>query len=183
MFKIDVFEEGQLIPRVDYEIYRGKEQLNLTICQNTNIKILYPAIIKEDEEFKHNIFSDYYNNICHTYTTKTGTDISLKDRKKEFNNNNMSLCESNCQYNGYNSSIKKAECNCEVKINIPLMSEIILNKDKLTKITDIKNNINLSIMKCYNVLFSLKGLKNNIGNYILLSIIFIAICCFVFYLI
>ena len=182
IFKIDFFEEGQLIPRVEYELYRRKEQLNLTICQNTKIKILYPAKIEENEEFKHNISSEYYNNICHTYTTKYGTDITIKDRKIEFNNNNMSLCESNCQYDGYNSSMKKAECNCEIKISIPLMSEIINNKDNLLRITDIKNSINLSIMKCYNILFSLEGLKKNIGNYILLSMIFIAICCFVIYL-
>ena len=68
--------------RVDYEIFNfeTKEQLNLTICQNTKIKILMPAIIDENEEFKYNISSDYYNNICYIYTTKNGTDITLKDR-------------------------------------------------------------------------------------------------------
>ena len=185
IFKIDQYEEGILIPRIFYEIFnsRTKEQLNLTICKKTKIKILYPSIIEEDEEFKHNMYNDYYNDICHSYTTKDGTDITLKDRKIEFNNKNLSLCESNCEYYGYNTSIKKVECNCDAKIKIPLISEVIINKDILMKIVDIKSIINLSVMKCYSTLFSLKGLKNNIGNYILLSIIFIAICCFIIYLI
>ena len=89
----------------------------------------------------------------------------------------MSVCESNCEYDGYNSSIKKAECDCEIKIKIPLMSEIIINKDKLLqKFVNIKSEINLSIMKCYSILFNLEELKNNIGNYIILSIIFIGLC-------
>ena len=95
----------------------------------------------------------------------------------------MSLCESNCEYKGYNSTIKKAECNCEVKNKISLISEIIENKDEiLNKFSDIKSSINLSVMKCYYTLFNLEVLKNNIGNYILLSMINISICCFIIYL-
>ena len=37
--------------------------------------------------------SDYYNDICSSTTSECGTDISLKDRKNEFINNIMSLCE------------------------------------------------------------------------------------------
>ena len=91
----------------------------------------------------------------------------------------MSLCEKNCDYKGYDSEIKKAECECEIKINMPLMSEIVINKEKLmNNLVYIKNIINLKIMKCYKILFSINGLKNNIGSYILLSIIFIIILIF-----
>ena len=178
-------KKDYLIPRVDYEVFnfKTKAQLNLSICQNSKIKILMPAVIEEDEEYKHNISSDYYNNICHVYKTKNGVDITLADRKEEFNNNNMSLCESNCEYKGYNSTIKKAECNCQVKNKITSMSEIFEHKDEFfKKFTDVKSSINLSIMKCYYTLFSLIGLKNNIGNYIILSMIGISICCFFIYL-
>ena len=134
--------------------------------------ILLPEIINEKEEFKHNSSSEYYNDICYTYTTENGTDISLKDRKNEFINNNLSLCVINCDYNGYKSEIKKVECDCEVKIKIPLMSEIIFNKYKLlNNIKDFENIINIKIMKCFNKLFSIEGLKYNIRSYILLSII------------
>ena len=43
----------------------------------------------------------------------------------------MSLCESNCEYNGYDSKKKKVKCDCEPKIKISLVSEIISNKEKV----------------------------------------------------
>ena len=181
IFKVDLYEKGLLIPTIEYEIYNSKtkKQLNLTVCKDIKIDILIPVSIKEGDEYKHNTSSEYYNDICYTYTTENGTDITLNDRKKEFINNNMSLCESNCEYKGYDSNIKKAKCECEPKIKMSLISETINNKDKLLNdLVDIKsviNIINVKIMKCYKVLFTLEGLKENIGNYILLSIIIINI--------
>ena len=78
----------------------------------------------------------------------------------------------NCELDGYNNTIKKSLCECEVKIKLPFFSEIIINKDALfKKFTNIKNILNLNIMKCYKELFSKEGLINNIGSYFLLLII------------
>ena len=68
----------------------------------------------------------------------------------------MSLCESKCEYRGYDTDIKKAKCECEIKLKIPLMSEISLNLNILKKIVDIKNSVNIKIMKCLKVAFSKK---------------------------
>ena len=58
-----------------------------------------------------------------------------------------------------------------------LFSEIKKNKDKLfVHFTDIKNIINIKVMKCFRTLFNIEAIKNNLGNYILLTIIFINIC-------
>ena len=54
------------------------------------MEILYPAIIDENNEFKYNPSSEYYNDICYTYTTENDTDITLTDRKNEYKENNMS---------------------------------------------------------------------------------------------
>ena len=98
----------------------------------------------------------------------------MSDRKKEFEEKNLSLCESNYEYNGYNNNTKKASCECEIKIKMPLISEIVINKDKLyKKFYDIKIYINLNVMKCFIVLFTKKGLIRNIGSYIILGIIFL----------
>ena len=52
----------------------------------------------------------------------------------------------------------KTKCECEVKIKIPFISEIVINKDLLrSKFIDIKNNINLNVMKCYYILFTSEG--------------------------
>ena len=59
----------------------------------------------------------------------------------EFEEKNLSLCESNCEYNGYDNNTKKALCECEVKIKLPLISEIVINKDKLyKKFFNVKNS-------------------------------------------
>ena len=172
ILKIDYFEEGLLIPIVEYEVYSKNEKLDLNYCKDIKINISLPALINEDEDFKYDPQSDYYNDICFIYTTENETDISLSDRKNEFEEKNLSLCESNCEYSGYDNIAKKALCECEIKIKIPLFSDIVINKDKLyKKFYDVKSYINLNVMKCSKVLFTKEGLIRNIGSYIILGII------------
>ena len=179
ILKMDYYEEGLLIPIIEYELYNNitKEKLDLIICQEEKINISIPVEIdKEEELFKYNSSSDYYNDICFTYTTNNKTDITLKDRRNEYTNNNMSLCEVNCEYDGYNSESKQSLCSCQIKINFPLVSEIVINKDKLlNNFIDINTVTNLYTMKCIKLLFSKEGLINNIGSYTLLAIILLYI--------
>ena len=185
IFKIDLFENGSEIPRIEYEIYNSKtkEKLDLFYCQDTKIKINIPANIDIKNEFKYNPASDYYNDFCFPYTTDDRTDIILKDRRNEFIDKNLSICEINCDYKGYNSAMGKVTCECQVKIKIPLMSEIVFNKDLLwSKFVDIKSNINLKVMKCYYILFTSGGLLNNIGSYILLIIIILNIILLILFI-
>ena len=42
-----------------------------------------PIIISENID-KFNINSGYYNDICYTATSDSGTDITLTDRKEEY---------------------------------------------------------------------------------------------------
>ena len=71
-----------------------------------------------------------------------------------------SLCESKCEYKEYDADIKKAN-ECEIKIKIPLMSEITINSNVLEYKLDIKNSLNVKVMKCYKVTLSKEGLKKN----------------------
>ena len=113
--------------------------------------------------------------MCFIFITNNGIDICLYDRKIEFNNNNLSLCEANCDYEGYIFETKMALCNCSIKNEMPLISEIIWNKNDLLK-SDIKRKVmNVEVMKCYYILFSKDGLIKNFVSYIILSIIFINI--------
>ena len=184
IFKMDIYKEGSSVPIVEYEVYdsKTKNQLNLSICNDTKIEILIPVIIEENNINKYNSSDDYYNDICYTYTTESGTDIILTDRKNEFINNNMTICETKCEYEGYELDFKKAKCECEVKIKIPLMSEITINKNILMNKLDIKNSLNIKILKCYKLLLSKNGLIGNIGSYIILSIIFIISICLIIFL-
>ena len=88
--------------------------------------------------------------MCYSCATENGTDIVIKDRQNEFKENNMSLCESNCDYTNYNFTTKKAICECNAKNSFNSISDIKNNKDKLMySFMDLKNAINLEIMKCY----------------------------------
>ena len=93
------------------------------------IKIIHQIEIDENSIFKYDPSSLYYNDICYAYTTENKTDIIIKDRRAEFINNNLSLCESNCNFNGYNNKTKNVECNCPIKIKLPLISEIRIDKE------------------------------------------------------
>ena len=172
ILKIDKFEEGLLIPIIEYKIYNSKtkEKLNLNICNDIKIKLNIPVILDENNLFKYNSSNEYYNNICFSYTTKNNTDIILKDRQNEFINNKMTLCENNCEYSKYDYNTKKVLCECFVKKE--LLSENEINKDKLiNNFKDIKYILNINIIKCYKEAFNKKGLKNNLGNYIMSTII------------
>ena len=131
IFKVDVLDISS-IPIVLYQIYHPitKERLNLTYCNNNAIDISYPVNINEKELFKYDPSSYFYSDICQTYTTEFQTDITLKDRQKEYVDKNLSLCEEDCIYNNYDIETKKVTCECYIKISFPIISEIKINKDK-----------------------------------------------------
>ena len=124
LFKVDIYYEGMLSPIVIYELYYPpeKKRLDLIHCKDVLINISLPAKINEDKLYKYDPSNPFYNDICSTYTTDNGTDISLDDRKNEFINNNMSLCEDGCKYTNYDSRTKKVNCECEIKVTFPLIS-------------------------------------------------------------
>ena len=170
IFKSERSKEGALVPTIEYEVYDiNKNKLNLSICKDVKIDIEIPVLIDEYDLVKYNSSSEYYKDSCYTYTTQNGTDITLEDRKKEFVNNNISLCEDNCQFEGYDSETKKIKCQCQTKSEVSFVSEIYDIKDKLLEdFNDMKEKTN--IFKCVKLLFSKEGLKSNIGSYTILVI-------------
>ena len=97
-------------------------------------------------------------------TSDDGTDICLEDRRKEFVNNNMSLCEENCELMDYNYTTKKAKCLCEVKLETTENYDIKFDKkDFFKSFIDIKNMLNFSVMKCFKYVMKIKDLMKNYG--------------------
>ena len=174
-------EEGMKIPKVEYEIYyplynnKTLAKLNLTYCEGTKIEISISVKINDTID-KYNSSSDYYNNICTKANSKSGTDISLKDRRNEFVENNMSLCEENCDLISYNYTNQKAKCSCDVKLNITQNYDFNFNKkDFFKNFIDIKNIANISILKCYNIVLNIENIIKNYGFYIIGFIMFLYI--------
>ena len=182
-------EEGMKIPKIEYEVYypltgNNLTKLNLTSCKDTKIEISIAVKINGSLD-KYNLKSDYYNDICSIATSESGTDISLKDRKNEFINKNMSLCEENCDLIEYNKTKEKAKCSCDVKLRISENYDIKFNKnDFLKSFTDIKNMLNINIIKCYKTVLKIKKLMKNYGFFIVVSIILLyLLILFIFFFI
>ena len=174
-------EIGMKIPKIEYEIYYplnntvGLTKLNLSSCKETKIEISI-AVKINDVLDKYNSSSDYYSDICYKTTSASGTDISLLDRKNEFVNNNMSLCEENCDFIGYDYNKEKAKCSCSIKLNIPSNYDIKFNKkDFFKNFIDVKNIFNVNIMKCYKTVLKIKGLLNNYGFFFISFIVLLYI--------
>ena len=178
IFKVDVYEEGLIIPIVEYEIYHPYtlEKVDMEICEKEKVQISLPVDINEEDIDKYDPSSNYYNDKCCPSSSEKGVDIILIDRQNEFINNNLTLCENNCKFIGYNHEAMQALCECDIKNEINLISNLDIDKDKLiSNFKDFKSMINLDIVKCYKILFTKKGLIKNIGSYILLSTIFLFI--------
>ena len=119
MKKIDVIQEGMKIPRVEYDVYSklsGNKlvKLNLTVCENSKISLSVPVQISESLD-KLNSSSAYYNDVCYPASSDSGTDISLKDRKKEFVEENKTVCQDDCEFSEYDYNTQKAKCSCKLK--------------------------------------------------------------------
>jgi len=177
IFKTEKYIEGLLIPLIDYDIFDPKtlEKMDLNYCRNKNlmIDIIMPVSINENYLFKYDPNNSYYNDICHTYTTINNTDIILYDRRNEFNNLHMFLCENNCIYKGYDTTNKKSLCQCPSKNRIVFTQNTDIN-ELIYKFNNTKNPTNFLVIKCYKSLFN-KEIIKNIANYIILLILFINI--------
>ena len=123
------------IPIVEYVIFSPdcKKKLDLNVCKNIEIHQFIEVDINEDELFKYDPNGDYYNDKCYTYS-ENGIDKIIFDRKKEFNEKNMSLCEKNCNFNGYDATNKYVDCECHIKESLVNFHNVTINTDSLVNI-------------------------------------------------
>ena len=184
IFKVEQFLEGMLIPTIQYEIFHPftKEKLDLNFDNNKEkIIYIYTSVnINESEEYKYNLKSSYYNDICESFPTN-GIDLTLYERKNEFFQKNMSLCQSYCMLINYDFINKKSICQCNAQEG--LFSSKKKDDNLLKNYNNTKSIINLKVIKCLKILFSKEGLIKNIGNYTISIIILLYIAfCILFYL-
>ena len=188
MKKVDIIQEGVKTPKIEYDVYcklKGNklEKLNIsTVCGDSKISLSIPLELSDDID-KLNTSSGYYNDICYVATSESGTDISLKDRKKEYFEDNKVVCQEDCDFSEYDTNTQKATCSCQVKESSTSFADMTINTTKLYEnFADFKNIVNLKILVCSKILFTKSGLVKNIGSYIILVIIiFHIICMIIFY--
>ena len=91
---MDIKSEDLTSTYVQYEIYNPKtlKKINLDICSNSPISVSIPVTLDENTksiydsltQSGYNLFDlndSFYNDVCTTYTSEDGTDLTLTDRK------------------------------------------------------------------------------------------------------
>jgi hypothetical protein len=133
--KIDIQQKDMKIPKIEYDVYSklsglNISKLNISVCEKNKILLSVPINITENID-KLNSSSGYFNDICYTATSEGGTDILLKDRKKDYIQNNKAVCQEDCDFTDYNFDTFKANCSCQVKKSSSSKIDMNINKTKL----------------------------------------------------
>ena len=201
IFKIDIKSFDLSLTYVKYEIYNPKNftLISLDSCKDSSIIIKSPVNLAQQFNIIYeslntsgynllNLNDSFYSDICSTYTSKNGTDISMSGRKTLVydQNSNLSFCQTGCYLHYYDYINKKAICRCAVQEEeetVIDVSQVSFTREDLgdSFFKTIKNS-NFLVIKCYKLIFSIKGQSNNIGSYILfcftiLFIIFFILNC------
>ena len=169
------------IRKIEYELYypfttSNFTRLDLSLCKNYKIDISIPFIIPINEIDKYNKSSAFYNDLCYTLTSESGTDKILKDRQNEYITNNMSICEEDCDFTHYDDKTNKALCSCYIKMKLPMISEIKVDKKKLiSNFKNIKNIGNFKVLNCLYLLYNLSNIFKNYANYIVIILFILSL--------
>ena len=185
LLKLEYGIEKLKIPIIEYQFFiQNGTRINLSYCQNFTEIVSIPVNINEEEEFIHNPNSYFYNDKCSIYTSEYDTDLCMYDRKNNYNEKYLAICEKNCEYKGYNKENKRVECKCKTKTKFPELVKAIKElkiKELLNQFVDVIKHWNLFLFKCYKVVFSSEGLKKNSGSYINIIITSGIIFCTIFF--
>ena len=127
---MEIEQEWFKISKLDFDVYSKLSgnhliKLNLSFCKNIKIDLFIPIEITESLD-KLNMSSGYFNDLCYTATSKWGTDITINDRKKEYIENNKTVCQEKCIFSDYNYKTKKAKCSCNIEeFSLPFIRDNI----------------------------------------------------------
>ena len=201
IYKIDIKTSDSSSTYVTYEVYDSQlNQLNLDVCSETQITIHVPvhlddtldSLAKSLSDSGYNLFNEndsFYNDICSTFTSENGTDMLLSDRKKDIysNTQNTSICQSDCELESYNSTSKKAKCNCEVKTSSTINSlniDNLFNKKEIAKsFYDTLANSNFLVLKCYKLVIDSSIVLKNYGEIIMTALMLVFLIMMIIYFI
>ena len=167
--------------------------LNMSYCQN-DIKVMKyigdnnEININTAEDFAEkgvdvfNASDEFFNDKCKYYDHDV--DIIIKDRREDIFQN-VNFCGDKCAYNGMNYSLNIAICSCD---STSLQEDDEENDEKLNLhnfANSFKSEIfsfNYDVIKCFNLVYNLKILKNNVGFYTNIAFVGLQIGALVYFL-
>lgn len=179
-----------------YKMYLlNGEEINITeICKDVEMKvekkITLSNKLENNKELRTRILEDginifdindpFFNDRCYPYTDENGKDIPLKNRKEDFYQNKV-FCIDGCEYYNITMNMSNIICNCDV-------NSLIIKKDEDDKsiLGYLDNNLNskeidessygtISVAKCSERAFQKENIKKNIGFWIYVAIILLAL--------
>jgi len=192
ILKIDIKRNDTPSTQVEYQVINSEtdEILDLSKCIDVKINIYAPVDFDPEcfDKISHlkgqgydifNSSDSFYNDICAAYTSENGTDVILKDRKNDFYNPNLSLCEDNCEYKSFDVETSKVNCECETKteVNCDVSETSFSPNILLENFYLFEKYTNYKVLKCYDLAFNSEKLKKNAGSYIIIiiTIVFITL--------
>ena len=187
VLKIDYYTNTSLVPIIGYEVFDPStfQKLDLSICESNNMNISVPVKeINESTLYIYDTEDIYYSDECTPSVEGLGYDLILSDRQNYYITNNLSLCENNCEYKGYNTETKTSICLCSIKTNVYSASGINNETHFIEEFPNPvgKESSSTNSMKCTSTLFSKNGIIKNIALYIYLILFIISlIMCIQFY--
>ena len=194
IYKTDIKTSNLIQSYIQYEIYNpvNLEKLSLSYCEDSKITInskinlddstlsLYDSLIQSGYNL-FNINDSFYTDICSTYTTQNGTDLTLSDRQEEIYkiSGNLSLCQTGCKLNSFDPTTRDVKCECDPQIDeieaiFSFSDDKFMDMFKDSIFVTIKNS-NFRVLKCYKLVFSKKNLFKNIGRIFMTVIVFLSI--------
>jgi hypothetical protein len=129
--------------------------------------------------------NDFYNDPCTPFTNEDGNDVLLDDRRNDYYTSENNLCETGCEFMGYNETTKWYSCKCPIKYGTTgSIEEYETKKMAIPEgfYTTKTEYSNINVIKCGSKVFKSKNIAKNVGFYALLLcfVSFIGIVIFYF---
>ena len=183
ILKMDIIKNESFVPQVEYLIINpySHEIMDLSLCKNSKIDIYVSFDISEENIILYNFANNqgynildpldsFYNDICTPFNSIDNTDVLIIDRKKDYFNDNYTICEEGCEFNNIYINLNKVKCKCKIKKEIKKDTKFS-TANFLKNFYKIDSYSNFKIFICYNLVFNIQRLKRNYGNYFLAGII------------
>ena len=120
--------------------------------------------------------SPFYNDICTPFTNENGNDVLLNERRTDYFNENINICDKDCTFSHYDPKTKMYTCKCKIQIlgkeseeNGTKSETTYVNKTLPESFYKRQKNSNIEVIKCSSQVFSSSGQKKNFGSYCLIT--------------
>ena len=193
MVQLNIEKEGEdsLTDQVEYRVYdENGNPIDLAPCKDVEINIEYEItdlsmldldLIRKFKDLGVDVFDikdEFFNDICRPYSDDdSNSDMILSDRVSDIYQN-YSVCDGECEYESFDIDKLSFNCNCDVKQKISIEPE---KTNFAASITSAFLDSNFGVVKCYKLVFSLKGKLKNAGFWIFTIFTIFHIIIYIYY--